>query len=165
MHLAVPSLILIGAVITDLRTKKVFNWFVVVSFFLALANSTYFFGATEGLKLGLLGAGMGLVMTLPLFMARVLGGGDVKLIIALGAATSYSTIMNVVFGSFVWAALIGVIYATLNGTVKILALNTLAVLKGQKPEPVQLHHLPFSVALFFAWISHLVVIKAGGHWW
>jgi prepilin peptidase CpaA len=164
LHLAVPSIILIGAVITDLRTKKIFNWYIVAAAFCALANSAFFMGK-EGVISGLLGGGLAVVITLPLFFARVLGGGDVKLLIAFGLGTSYATVLNVVVGSFIWAAFIGVIYAALNGTIKILALNTFAILKGEKRENISIHHLPFSVAILMSWITYLVMQETGGLLW
>jgi Flp pilus assembly protein protease CpaA len=164
LHLAVPSIILIGAVITDLRTKKIFNWYIVAAALCGFASSFYFMGK-EGIIAGLLGAGLALVITLPLFFTRILGGGDVKLLIAFGLGTSYATILNVVVGSFICAALIGLIYATLNGTIKILALNTFAILKGEKREKLSIHHLPFSVAIFMAWVTYLVMQHTGGDLW
>jgi prepilin peptidase CpaA len=164
MHLAVPSIILIGAVLTDLRTKKIFNWYIVVAALFALLNSYYFLGM-EGLKAGLLGAGLALVMTLPLFLARILGGGDLKLLVAFGFATSYLTVLNVLVGSFICAALIGIIYSIINGTFKILILNTLAILKGEKPENISFHRLPYSVAIFMAWVTYLTLERTGGVLW
>jgi prepilin peptidase CpaA len=164
MHLALPSLILIGAVITDLRTKKVFNWYIVVAAVCALANTVYFFGY-DGIIGGLLGAGLAAAMAIPLWLAKVLGGGDVKLLMVLGLCTSYGTVFNVILGSFIFAAVIGIVYAIFNGTFKILTLNTLAVLKGEKPERITFHKLPFTVAILMAWVTYHTTERMGGPLW
>lgn len=164
MHLAVPSIILIGAVISDLRTKKVFNWYIVVAALCALANTAYFFGY-DGLLAASLGAGLAALMCLPLYIAKVLGGGDVKLLFVLGLATNYTTIFNVTIGSFFCAALIGVTYAIFNGTFKLLALNTLSVLKGEKPEKIGFHKLPYTVAILMSWLTYHMTQNFRGPLW
>lgn len=164
MHLIVPTLILVGAVFTDLRARSVFNNYLIASAIAVIFNTVFFFGFSA-LTDGLLGFGMALIMTLPLFMARVLGGGDVKLVMVLGLGTSYATVMNVTLWSFFWGAFVGLIYAVISGSGKKLILNTVNIARGRKPEPTQIHHLPFAVAIMLAWMTHIVLLQTGGHVW
>jgi Flp pilus assembly protein protease CpaA len=163
-HLIAPTFILAIAVYTDLRARSIYNKFILASLLLALVNSFVFFG-WPGIQSGLLGMGLAFVLTFPLFMAKILGGGDVKLLAVLGLFTSYSTVLNVVVLSFIWASLIGVIYAVVSGSAKKMVTNTVGILKGLPREAIDAHKLPYAVAILMAWLSHLVILQTGGHLW
>lgn len=156
--LIIPTLILLGAVVTDLRSRKIYNWYVLSAAAIALLHSYYFF-EWSGITQGLAGAGIAILLTLPLVFVGVLGGGDMKLFVAFGLATSYSTVFSVVIGTFVWAAVFGLIYATLNGTLKRLFLNMGALAKGQKSKSLQLHQIPFTVAMLIGWMTYVAQLK------
>lgn len=156
--LIIPTLILLGAVFTDLRSRKIYNWYVVAAAVIAVAHSFYFFH-WSGVTQGLAGAGVAVLLTLPLVLVGVLGGGDMKLFVTFGLATSYSTVFNVVIGSFVWAVIFGLIYAALNGTLKRLFLNMGALAKGEKAKKLQLHHIPFTVAMLIGWMTYVAQLK------
>jgi len=82
-HVVALVVALIGCV-TDLRTRRIPN----VLTFSAAAAAVVFHGVNTGLAgIGhsLSGLAVGLVLFLPLFALRGLGGGDVKLLAALGA--------------------------------------------------------------------------------
>lgn len=164
MHLIVPTLVLVGAVVTDLRARSVFNTYLLVSAAAVLINNFAFFGLSS-IQTGLLGFGMAVVMTMPLFIARILGGGDVKLLFVLGLGTSYPTIMNVTLWSFMWGALVGLIYAIISGSGKKLVLNTVNIVRGRKPAPTEIHRLPFAVAVLLAWMTHIALLQRGGVLW
>ena len=70
--------------VTDLRERKIFNVVtypaLAAGFILALA-----FGGVPGAELALFGAAVGALPALVAFLAGALGGGDVKLLAALGA--------------------------------------------------------------------------------
>src|SRR6187402_2302320 len=76
--------IALAACMTDLRTRRVPNALTLGAALAAVA----FHAATSagsGLLFAVLGWGVGLLMFLPLFALRGIGGGDVKLLAALGA--------------------------------------------------------------------------------
>jgi prepilin peptidase CpaA len=74
----------LAACVTDLRMRRIPN---VLTLGAALVGFGYHLlaGGWEGLLGSLAGWGLGLVLFLPLFALRGLGGGDVKLLAALGA--------------------------------------------------------------------------------
>ena len=160
--LMTPSLILIAGLITDLRSRKIYNWLVLICLAAAIAHSIYFFNLKMGLLQGIQGAGLALLLTLPMVLVGVLGAGDMKLLFAFGFATSYSTTLSVILYSFVWAALVGVLYSLFNKKLSHLFFNLISLSSGKKPEKDQLNHIPFTVPLVLAWLTY---IFSGGFQW
>ncbi len=75
----------IGAAYTDIRWGKVFNWMTVPFALLGLTLNTVG-GGFDGLLLSLGGIGAGFALWLVSnFLGRILGGGDIKLLMAFGA--------------------------------------------------------------------------------
>ena len=69
---------------TDWRSRRIPNWLTVPTLLLGIAANSLALG-WSGAKESLLGAGLGLGLLLPFVLVRSLGGGDWKLIGALGA--------------------------------------------------------------------------------
>jgi prepilin peptidase CpaA len=69
---------------TDWRQRRIPNWLTVPGLLVGVALNAVL-GGLSGLKTSLLGAGLGLVLLLPLVALRSLGAGDWKLAGALGA--------------------------------------------------------------------------------
>lgn len=87
LNLEVWMLATIPAIIagwTDWRSRRIPNWLTVPALILGIAATTLAHGWT-GAKESLLGAGLGLGLLLPFVLLRSLGGGDWKLVGALGA--------------------------------------------------------------------------------
>jgi hypothetical protein len=74
----------IGAAATDLLWGRIYNWLTAPALVFGLAVSAGL-GGWSGLGDSLLGALAGLLLYGWMFWLRVLGGGDVKLLMALGA--------------------------------------------------------------------------------
>lgn len=161
--LIVPTLILVSGTITDLKSRKIYNKLVLAALALAIAHSIYFFGLWSGLQQGLQGAGLALILTLPMVLVGVLGAGDMKLLFAFGFATSYTAAFNVVVYSFVWAAIFGVVYAVVSGQAKTIFSNIKLLLSGQKPEETKLNRIPFTVAMLLAWATYVMSLFNGGN--
>ena len=75
--------LVILAVTWDLRTRRIPNALTVTGFFTALALRALPGG--EALLAGVLGGLIGLILTFPLVLMGGLGGGDAKLLAAVGA--------------------------------------------------------------------------------
>ena len=94
------------ACVTDLSSRRIPNALTIGA---ALA-AFVFHGLTAGLTgLGFAGAGwiVGLLLFLPLFALRGIGGGDVKLLAAFGAWLGTSLVV----WSALWAAIAGGVFA------------------------------------------------------
>lgn len=75
--------LLVGAAATDLRTRRIPNALTVSGLVIALAlRSTLGVGSLVD---GLQGAGIAFLVVLPFFALGALGGGDLKLLVAVGA--------------------------------------------------------------------------------
>ena len=96
------------AVLYDLRRREVPNWIgasLVVCAVTAIAA-----GFTDVTWAGLaMGAALGLALTLPLYALGGFGGGDVKLVVALGGALGPLALLSALF----WVALAGGVLALL----------------------------------------------------
>jgi len=76
--------------ITDARSRRIPNWLTYPAIPLAILLHTIDAG-WAGTRLSLLGAAVGLGLLLPFVLIRSLGGGDWKMIGALGAFFGYNT--------------------------------------------------------------------------
>ena len=75
--------LLVAAAVCDLRARRIPNVLTVSGLMVALVlRSTLGVGTVMD---GLLSAGIALLLVLPLFMLGALGGGDLKLLVAVGA--------------------------------------------------------------------------------
>ena len=68
----------------DVGTRRIPNFITVGGLFVALVLR-FSIGGVDALVGGLLGALLAFMLTFPLFMLRSMGGGDVKLLTAVGA--------------------------------------------------------------------------------
>lgn len=160
--LVIPTLILLFAMITDIKERKIYNKWIVASILLALL-SNYVFYDFAGIKSGAAGAGLGLVLSLPLVLAGVLGAGDMKLLFAFGLATTYDIVFTVAFFSIISGAIIGIGYSIYKGQFQQLFRNTAGLLMAKSPDEKTLNKIPFSVAIFVGWVAYiLVTISKGG---
>lgn len=73
-----------AAAVTDLRERRIPNWLVVLGTLAGLLVNTIFFGSAGALASGQ-GIGLALLLSVPMFALRAMGGGDVKLMAAIGA--------------------------------------------------------------------------------
>jgi prepilin peptidase CpaA len=81
---AAVSVVSVIAAVTDVATGRIYNWLTVPALVLGLAAGAWL-GGWNGLGHAALGAGAGLLLYGWMFWLRVMGGGDVKLLMALGA--------------------------------------------------------------------------------
>jgi prepilin peptidase CpaA len=83
---------------TDWRSRRIPNWLTGPGFFIGLAVNTVA-GGWLGLKMALLGAGLGLLVLLPFVLVRSLGAGDWKLAGALGAFVGPGALLDLLMVS------------------------------------------------------------------
>lgn len=101
----------IAASFTDVARGRIFNWLTIpmALFALAFAFATQGF---SGLAHALLGMGLGLVLYGWMFFFRMMGGGDVKLLMAFGAwggiqFVEQVAVMGIILGGVMALAMIG----------------------------------------------------------
>ncbi len=79
------ALVACGAAVSDLRWRTIPNWLTAAGF-LAGTAAQIAMGGWPGARAAGLGFGLAMLVYLPLFVLRAMGGGDVKLMAALGVA-------------------------------------------------------------------------------
>lgn len=109
LMLTLISLGLLGiATWYDLRTREIPDWISLV-----LAGSgavAVALGWGTNTWSGLLaGAVLGLVITLPFFALEGLGGGDVKLLVSLGAAFGPGTLLLLILGTAIFGGVLALV--------------------------------------------------------
>jgi prepilin peptidase CpaA len=107
--LVVTLLLLFSALYLDLRYQRIPNKLCFFALLLALLLQSIS-GQWQGLAQALLGAGLAVFLLLPAYAFRWLGGGDVKLMIAVGALSGpqllfWSVLYGIIFGTFTSFAL------------------------------------------------------------
>lgn len=159
--LAVATLILLAGVADDLWSRKVHNALFITAFVVALAASLVI-RDWSGTQLGLIALALAAVLTIPLYIVKVIGGGDVKLIWAFALAVDPSSVFWTVVYSVLWGAIFGLTRSALQGRLLALVRNTYHLATRRRVETVELHRIPFTFALLLGWFTHLTILRAGG---
>jgi prepilin peptidase CpaA len=108
------------AAASDIRSREIPNWLSLGAIGAALVLHPALHGWT-GLLFSLKGLGLAALIFLPLFMLRWLGGGDVKLMGAVGALGGYENLIAI----FILDALLGGAVALVLVVVRGRLLRTL----------------------------------------
>ncbi len=156
----VPSLILGAGIIDDLRSQKVHNKLIMILLPLAIVGQFLGFGL-EGLAYGGLAFLFALMLTIPMVLTGMLGGGDMKLLALFALATNLNATIWVSVTSLFWGGLLGVIHAILNKQGTLLLWNTIGLFKKQKPDENHMTKIPYTVALMFGWMTYLSLTQFG----
>lgn len=122
--------------ITDLRWRRIPNWLTYPAIPCAILLHTLADG-WHGAKLSLLGTALGLGILLPFVLLRSLGGGDWKLVGALGAFFGPHRLIQVLIYTLLINGLMGLVMIIWNRrirqTLRNLAHMTAAFLRLQLP--------------------------------
>ena len=105
------------AVFTDLSTGKIYNLLCGV-FFTAGLFLNYFSKGVQSLPLSFSGALVPLLILLPVFIFRMIGGGDIKLLMALGSIMGAHDILISIFVTFFLGSAMSLIILLYDGSVQ-----------------------------------------------
>lgn len=107
------ALLVVVAAVFDLRERRIPNWLTSSG---AVAGLVIHFvkSGWQGLKFAVLGLGLAFLIYLALFALRAAGGGDVKLMAAIGALSGASNWLVI----FVFASVLGGVAAIVLALVK-----------------------------------------------
>lgn len=160
--------IVVVSAIFDLRERRVPNWVSFTGLALAIALNTFLY-ETPGLWLSLKGFGIATLIYFPLFMLRGMGAGDVKLMMAVGAAAGWQNWLGILFLTALFGGISAIAMVAwrkrLRKTFENLALIVLSLMHRQAPHEVspmldvksdRALRLPHAVAIAFGTIGYLI---------
>jgi prepilin peptidase CpaA len=117
------------AALVDFRTRRIPNWLTVPALFVGLTLRAVLSG-WSGAKASLEGAGLALILLLPLVLMRALGAGDWKLMGAVGAFVGPILFLFVLLGSVLVSGLMAMVEMTRTRRVKETFHNLLVLVRG-----------------------------------
>lgn len=157
MIIWVMALFVVGlAAEDDWRWRRIPNRLTVPAAILGVAANVWLNG-WGGFKAALAGAGVMLILFLPMVWLRALGAGDAKLMIALGTFLGPLKVLIVMFGAILISGLMAAVVIICRKRSKQTVQNMGELVKGFfvfgfRPHPVirlenqQLAAIPFGVA-------------------
>jgi len=154
--LFLTGVILLIAVIDDLRSRKIHNHLILFMFPFVLI-AVFLLKGFVGLQEGSFSALLALLVVTPLALFRIVGGGDLKLIVLIAFSLHWSDLFKILIYSLFWSFILGIIKITLDKKLKQFFMNMFWLLKYRKAENLDLHSIPFSVAIFVSWLSWLTL--------
>jgi prepilin peptidase CpaA len=145
-QLLLIALLILAAVI-DTRSYRIPNWLTVSGMVLGLVCNTWpgVTGAT-GFLMALAGLGAGLAVLLPLYVLRMTGAGDVKLMAMVGAFVGVQQILQAAVLTFIAGGLVAIGFALWRKALGRMVANAYyavqsfagAAVSGYNPGPVAL---------------------------
>ena len=154
------TLILVVGVGDDLRSRKIHNKLILILLPVAFIGTILLKGFSGLLTSGLSSL-LAFIMSVPLYITKIIGGGDLKLLVVFAFTTSWMDTGLSLLYSLPWALLLGVFKIILDKKFRVFISNLIFLAKFQKPDLSTLHTIPFSLALLFGWLT-CVSLKRGG---
>jgi Flp pilus assembly protein protease CpaA len=159
-ELMMPTLILLVSTFTDFKFKKVQNWIVLSLLAIVIVHHAVA-GQREIWNEGFLGFGTAILLCLPLYMAKALGGGDFKIFAVFGLAANPNAVLCTFLFSLFWGSALGIAKAIFAGQGKVFLENFKKILKLQKPDPQTVQKIPYTIALLLGWFTFLIYTHYG----
>ena len=112
----------------DLRSRRIPNWLTVSGACLGLGLN-FFLGEFPGLWMGAKGLGLAMLVYLPLYVIRAMGAGDVKLMAAIGAILGPMNWLGVFMITAILGGPIAVLTAMARGRLRQSLANVLLIVR------------------------------------
>ena len=171
---ALLSIMLVVAVISDAKSRRVPNVLVLVMLMAGIVLNTLGpqpFRDNDGLfalspgALGffnaLLAALVALLTFIPFYAMRILGAGDVKLLTGVGAFAGTAAFLNIALWVLLAGGLLAVVRIAVTGHPRLLLSNMAAVMTGQFKPAQTLWRMPYAVAIAMGVAAHAAWVFSG----
>ncbi len=163
----------VTAAITDWRSRTIPNWLVAVGLVLGFGANVYLSG-WDGLLRSVAGFGLAALVYVPMFALRAMGGGDVKLMAAVGCMAGARNwfvifLLTAILGGIAALAILlsrGILAGTLRNVAYILSeLVQLRAPHLSAPE-LSVEHpkavtLPHGMSIAAGTLLFLIVLRFG----
>lgn len=163
------------AAILDVRSQRIPNWLVLAGLLYGVVYNTAFPSSPhDGILFPLTGFGLGFLLFLPVYLMRMMGAGDVKLLAMVGAFLGPSDTFYAMLGSLIAGGALAVCYVLVNGMAKRMFHNLTSlfqhglssVLAGITPDlrieaSQSAGKLPYGVAIASGTCGYLVLRQFG----
>ena len=148
---------------TDLKSARVPNALVI---FTLLVSCILILTADglSGLISGLISFTFAFAIVLPIYFFKILAGGDYKLFLATSIVLPWQQVGQLLIASLIWGAIYSIVFSFINGTYKNVFLHLKLIFLRMNPPHSKMQKIPFTVALFLGWLTHLTIINSGGLW-
>ena len=171
IRVALLLLLVLAAVVFDLRSHRIPNWLVFSGLLIGVAFHTFSYG--WGLGYALKGAAVGFGLFLPLYLLRGMGAGDVKLMAMVGAFLGPASALGAVLttliaggalaiGAALWKGALPVLLANIRimlGHAAVKALSGAGVRIEAMPTPAGT--LPYAVAIAAGTFIQVMLARSG----
>jgi prepilin peptidase CpaA len=128
--------LVVAAALYDLRFRRIPNWLVASGIVAGFALNGFFFGL-GGLSRAGLGFGLAIAVYLPMFALRAMGGGDVKLMAAVGSMVGAANWFVVFLIAAIAGGVMALALLAVRGGLRRAASNVLdilaSLLRGRPP--------------------------------
>lgn len=111
MQIISSGLFFIIAIAFDLTLKKIPNWLCLITIFSGFVINSYF-AQLNGLMLSFLGFTLAFIILFPTFIFKILGAGDIKLMMGIGALMGPTLL--------IWSVLYAVVAGAITSLILIL---------------------------------------------
>lgn len=155
---------------TDLRSRRIPNALTIPALVAALCVHGAL-GAGQGLLLSFCGAMAAGALLLPGYLFRFTGGGDVKLLMAVGAILSFPTALLAGIAALLFGGVLGLFAALRRRRLREVLGRTAGLARWAAvraagvpmaaPETSKIH-IPFGVAIALATVTLVLIPRLGG---
>jgi prepilin peptidase CpaA len=166
---------LVVAAIVDLRSYRIPNWLTAGGMIFGLLYNTVWPTSPDGgLLWSLEGLVTGLLLMLPLYLFRVMGAGDVKLMAMVGAFVGMSGIFYAMLWTFIVGGIVAIGYAYFQRALKRMMSNVrdvtqtafITTFSGMRPNlqvdmQASAGKMPYGVSIAIGTIGWMVARQLG----
>jgi prepilin peptidase CpaA len=169
---ALLALVTIAAAVFDYRQRRVPNWLAFSGVLVGIGLNSFLF-QTQGLWMSLKGFGLALLIYVPLYLLRAVGGGDVKLMAAVGAIAGPANWLGIMLITAIFGGIAAIVLVAFKQRVRRTLENIWVILtslaRGKTPfknnpqldvRNEQSVRLPHAVVIAFGTIAFLLVSRA-----
>jgi prepilin peptidase CpaA len=166
------ALVVILAAVFDYRVHRVPNWLTLSGVLAGIGLNSFLF-QTPGLWISLKGLGLALLIYVPLYLLRAVGGGDVKLMATLGAIAGPANWLGIMVITSLFGGIAAIVLVALKHrlrrTLKNIWLILTSLAHGKTPfennpqldvRSEQALRLPHAVVIAFGTIAFLLLSRA-----